>query len=263
MVGGNYTFADKTQSAFTFLPAAARSVRMDPVFLSSTDIPHSFKANWVWEVPFGRGRRFGSDTNGVVNALLGDWDFSGIARFQTRQYSTHEGRLVGMTQDELQDAFEIRADRSATGTTTVWSFPQDIVDNTRRAFNTDPTSSTGYGAEGPPTGRYIAPLSSPECLSVYVGDCAPRQITLNGPLFSRVDMRIKKRFPFARKAYVEIDFEMQNVFDSANFNHAFDLTPDAPLTANDVFRVTSAYTDINTTYDPGGRLGQIVWRVSW
>ena len=84
-----------------------------------------------------------------------------------------------------------------------------------------------------------------------------------GPLFSRVDLRIKKRFPFARKAYVELDLEMQNVFDSPNFNHAFDLTPDAPLTANDVFRVTTAYTDINTTYDPGGRLGQIVWRLSW
>jgi len=263
MVSGNYTYADKMQSAFTFLPAAVRSVRMDPIFLSSTDIPHSFKANWVWELPFGSGRRFGASTNGFVNALLGDWDFSGIARFQTRQYSTHEGRLVGMSLDELQDAFKIRVDRSATGTTTVWSFPQDIVDNTRRAFNTDPTSPTGYGAEGPPTGRYVAPLSSPDCLSVYVGDCAPPQITLRGPLFSRVDMRIKKRFPFARKAYVELDVEMQNVFDSPNFNHAFDLTPDAPLTANDVFRVTSAYTDINTTYDPGGRLGQIVWRVSW
>ena len=33
MVSGNYTLASKTQSAFTFLPAAARSVRMDPVFL--------------------------------------------------------------------------------------------------------------------------------------------------------------------------------------------------------------------------------------
>jgi hypothetical protein len=263
MVSGNYTLANKAQSAFTFLPAAARSVRMPPLFLNSTDIPHSFKANWLWELPFGRGRRFGAGANGFVNALLGDWDFSGIARFQMRQYSTHEGRIVGMTRDELQDVFKIRKERSAQGTVTVYSFPQDIVDNTRKAFNTNPTSPTGYGAEGPPSGRYIAPLSSPECLSVYVGDCAPRQITLLGPLFSRVDLRIKKRFPFARKAYVELDLEVQNVFDAPNFNHAFDLTPDAPLTANDVFRVTSAYNDINTTYDPGGRLGQIVWRVSW
>jgi hypothetical protein len=263
MVSGNYTFANKTQSAFTFLPAATRSVRMDPVFLSSTDIPHSFKANWLWELPFGRGRRFGTAVNGFLNALLGNWDMSGIARFQTRQYSTHEGRLVGMTLEELQDGFKVRIDRSAAGTISVWSFPQDIVDNTRRAFNTDPTSPTGYGAEGPPTGRYLAPLSSPECLSVYIGDCAERQIKLHGPLFSRVDLRIKKRFPFARKAYVEVDLEMQNVFDAVNFNHAFDLTPDAPLTANDVFRVASAYTDINATYDPGGRLGQIVWRLSW
>ena len=31
----------------------------------------------------------------------------------------------------------------------------------------------------------------------------------------------------------------------------------------DTFRVTTAFTDINTTFDPGGRIGQIVWRVNW
>lgn len=263
LVSANYTWAGKSQSAFTFLPSAARSVRRAPFDLNSTEVPHTLKANWVWEVPFGRGRRFGASANGFLGALAGDWDVSGIARFQTRQYSTHEGRLVGMSLDELQEGFSIRTERSPQGAITVWSFPQDIVDNTRRAFSTDPTSPTGYGAEGPPTGRYIAPLSDPGCLSVYVGDCAPPQITLHAPLFARVDMRLKKRFPFARRAYVELDLEVQNLFDSPNFNHAFDLTPDAPLTAADVFRVTSAYTDVNTTYDPGGRLGQIVWRVSW
>jgi len=27
--------------------------------------------------------------------------------------------------------------------------------------------------------------------------------------------------------------------------------------------VTSAYTDVNTTFDPGGRVGQLVWRFDW
>ena len=36
--------------------------------------------------------------------------------------------------------------------------PQDIIDNTRAAYSTDPTTATGYSAAlGVPTGRYIKP----------------------------------------------------------------------------------------------------------
>ena len=65
--------------------------------------------------------------------------------------------------------------------------PQDIIDNTRRAFNTDPTSPTGYGALGAPTGRYIAPAQQPGCIALYVGDCGtPEQMLLYGPWFVAV-----------------------------------------------------------------------------
>ncbi len=67
-------------------------------------------------------------------------------------------KVVGMSKSELQKNFKIRTVRDrTTGAITVFSFPQDIIDNTRRAFNTDPTSATGYGGDGAPTGRYIAP----------------------------------------------------------------------------------------------------------
>jgi hypothetical protein len=74
----------------------------------------------------------------------------------------------------------------------------------------------------------------------------------------RFDMRVKKKFPFGRKAYFELDVEVLNVFDNVNFNYVFN-----PGSGNTVFQVQSAYTDINTTYDPGGRIGQIVWRLTW
>ena len=64
--------------------------------------------------------------------------------------------------------------------------------------------------------------------------------------------------------------EVLNVFDNINFNHGGPtvtrlgqtgtLDPD---NGEDTFRVTSAYTDINTTFDPGGRIGQLVWRINW
>ena len=56
---------------------------------------------------------------------------------------------------------------------------------------------------------------------------------------------------------------MLNVFDTINFNHSVDNYPTPSQRLNDTFRVTSAYTDINTTFDPGGRVGQLVWRLNW
>lgn len=38
-----------------------------------TDVPHKFNFSGVYEVPVGRGKRFGSDVNKVADALLGGW----------------------------------------------------------------------------------------------------------------------------------------------------------------------------------------------
>jgi hypothetical protein len=257
LVNANYTFSRSYGSSL-------QSLRMDRIFLESTDVPHSFKMQWTYEVPVGRGRRFGSNMNRLMDAVLGNWEYSGTGRLQAEQFRIGETKLVGMTEDDLQKAFKIRTVRSDAGNITVFSFPEDIVENTRRAFATSATSATGYSSEGVPTGRYLAPASDPNCIAIYAGDCgvAP-QITLNGPLFTRFDMRLKKRFPFGRRANIEVDFEVLNVFDNINFNHATDPTPNNPLTAADTFRVRSAYTDINTTFDPGGRIGQLVWRINW
>ena len=147
------------------------------------------------------------------------------------------------------------------GTIVVCSLPQDIIDNTRRACNTDPTSATGYSADGVPTGRYIAPASAPGCVAVYQSDCGtPHNIYVRGPVFTRFDFSFKKRFPFGRRASFDLQLDLLNALDNINFNPTFDVTPAANTTA---FQITSGYTDINTTFDPGGRIGQIVWRLNW
>ena len=50
---------------------------------SDFDVRHIINANAVWEMPFGRGRRFFSDVNGLANALLGGWQMSGIFRWNS------------------------------------------------------------------------------------------------------------------------------------------------------------------------------------
>ena len=42
---------------------------------------HILFANVIWELPFGRGKPFGSDMNPVANAILGGWQISAINSF--------------------------------------------------------------------------------------------------------------------------------------------------------------------------------------
>jgi hypothetical protein len=50
--------------------------------LAEFDIKQRFVASYIWELPFGRGRKFGSDLPKVADLLLGGWEVSGIHVFQ-------------------------------------------------------------------------------------------------------------------------------------------------------------------------------------
>ena len=257
LVGANYTYGIKKVSSLQSL----RFPRIEVDASDDRNSPHVFKANWHYEVPFGRGRRFGGNMHPVVDTLLGNWEFSGNGKVQADRYRMVGVKLEGMTEKDLKKLFKISIEKNASGVTQVFSFPQDIRLNTWAAFSVDPTTATGYSvARGVPTGRYIRPASDPGCMFIFRTDCGARDINLNGPLNSRWDMRIKKRFPFGTRVNVELMAEVLNVFDNINFNHSVNF---APANGEDTFRVTSAYTDINTTFDPGGRIGQLVWRINW
>jgi hypothetical protein len=57
----------------TFNPSQMRGV-------SSYDTTHAINANVVYELPFGRGRKFGSGVNKFVDAFIGGWEVSGLYR---------------------------------------------------------------------------------------------------------------------------------------------------------------------------------------
>jgi hypothetical protein len=253
LVSTNYTYGIRKSLSL-------QTLRMDRIEVDSTGQPHEWKANFTYEVPVGRGRRFGTDMNPIINGIIGNWELSGNARVQTSRFRITNAKLVGMTADELSREFKIRIYKDAvTGTTTVYSMPADIIANTRAAYTTDATTATGYStALGVPTGRYIKPSSDANCIAIYRGDCNAPDININGPLFTKVDLRIKKLFPFLSKGSIEVNIEALNAFSNINFNH--NLTPGEGA---GTFQVTSAATDINTSFDPGGRVGQVVFRINW
>ena len=103
-----------------------------------------------------------------------------------------------MSLDEFRDAFNLRFDDAGR----VYMLPQDIVDNTVKALDVSATSATGYGANGAPTGRYLAPANGPDRIEIAqsivarphtgYGDCGARNVT-TGPPQVRFDLSIAKR----------------------------------------------------------------------
>jgi hypothetical protein len=51
------------------------------------NVRHTFVANWMYDLPFGRSRRFLSGAGGVMDWIVGGWSFQGVARLQS-------GRLI-------------------------------------------------------------------------------------------------------------------------------------------------------------------------
>jgi hypothetical protein len=196
-----------------------------PIFMlrdtgSPGDITHAFKANVLYDLPFGQGRRWGSGVNGAVDRIIGGWSIAWAGRMQSGTLvDLGNVRLVGMTTDDVQKMFKLRFDDAGKQ---VYMLPQDVIDESIKAFSVSATSATGYGTLGPPSGRYFAPANGPDCIEVDNGDdygeCGVRQLVVTGPLFQQHDVSISKRVRVIGRTELEFHAEMLNAFNQANFN---------------------------------------------
>ena len=68
--GGN----NQAQIINTWNPSQLRGV-------SDFNPAHQLNANWIYDLPIGRGRRFGAGANRIVNAVIGGWQLNGLFRW--------------------------------------------------------------------------------------------------------------------------------------------------------------------------------------
>lgn len=53
--------------------------------VSQYNIPHVFQFTYIYQLPFGRGKRFGAKMDPVLDAIVGGWQTNGIWRFDDGQ----------------------------------------------------------------------------------------------------------------------------------------------------------------------------------
>jgi hypothetical protein len=73
--------------------------------LSDFDVDQRFVASYIYELPFGRGKKFGADINRAANLLIGGWETTGIATFQA-------GFPYGINASDINSALNTPSQRS-------------------------------------------------------------------------------------------------------------------------------------------------------
>jgi len=67
------------------------------------DVRHQINVNGLYELPFGQGKKWGSNSNGFTNALIGDWSLSGIYRWTSGfPFSVYNCRSCWATNWNIQ-----------------------------------------------------------------------------------------------------------------------------------------------------------------
>lgn len=221
--------------------------------LTEGEVTHAFKLNWMIELPFGRGKRFGTNAGGVLDRIIGGWQIHGNARFQSGVWVDFGNvRMVGFDKKELRDMFKLRINENQR----VFMLPQAIIDESVKAFSTNPTSATGYGAQGAPSGKYFAPAMGPDCLEEIAagyGQCGTRTLAVRGPAFKEVDISIMKALPIVNRVQAEFRVEMLNAFNWVNY---------VPVAG--VGSTTGAGYEVSTlTGTNQARVVQLVSRITW
>ncbi len=265
LVQGSYTWSKGISNMY----ASSSTVYSDYYSLRKTglsrgispwDITHALKVNWIYEMPFGRGKMLFSGAGSVMDRIIGGWAFHGTARIQSGSpFSFGNVNLAGMTVQDLRNAIQIRHDDAKKIT---YYLPQDIVENTIKAFN---YNASGY-TSGAPTGRYIRPANGPDCVPAHGGMCGFSNVVVYGPRLVRWDLSAVKKVHITERVDFELRGEFLNAFNNINFrvgSAGNDVTTVGSFGSATFGQTREAYRDVSTTNDPGGRLIQIVARVNF
>ncbi len=193
-----YTYAKSidTASAFAsvFVNGAPGGDLQDPLDpssdrgLSDFDIRHNFVTNFLWELPFGKGRKFGAGYRGVTEKLIGGWGVSGILYLQS-------GIPFNAT---------LGFDRAGNGTTNVQAQRPSLA----------PGSNADSIVTGSPNG-YVDSTAFVLQPAGFYGNLGRN--TLKGPNLRTLDFSFVKKTPIQEGISVEFRGEFFNIFNITNF----------------------------------------------
>jgi hypothetical protein len=181
---------------------------------STFDTRHQLNSNWVVEVPYGKGRPFGSGSGRIANTVLGGWDLTGVLRWTSGfPVSVGNGAAWATNWDLSGYATQI-GPTPATGVT--------IVNGAPNMFKNYTTAVNSYRQDFP-------------------GEVGNRN-DLRGPGYFDTDLGLHKVFKITEQQQLQFRWDVYNAFNTVRFDvQSANISPDVASAFGFLSRTLTLY----------------------
>jgi hypothetical protein len=189
------------------------------------DIPHALVASYVYNLPIGRGKAVGSGMNRIADAVVGGWEFSGIATFKGGIPLSVFGNNWNSYGGDPRPDYVSGVNPKPSHQTISSSVPNSWANYNAFAYS-------AYGAFGT-TPRYMSEL--------------------RGPHYTNWDSALEKNWTFKESMRAQFRFETFNSLNHPNFY--------APGPANMELYAPTSFGLITNSFP--GRVVQLAGKFYW
>jgi hypothetical protein len=227
---GNYTY--QLSQGDGFGPDSSYTFLYDrPLgYVENNEFP---RQQWVfaggWDIPFGRGRKYGASTNRFVDAVLGGWNLSGI-------FTYYSGRRFWPTLENY------------AGNTQPFSGPNNIPDvGSGSPYPSHQDRNQWIIGDPTLTGPFAAPASN------TFGNYASHMLV--GPQFVNLDASLMKQFSITERIKFTLRLDATNSLNHTNLDN-----PNADVQSGNAGQITNiAFNGNNATMRRIQYSGVIRW----
>jgi hypothetical protein len=172
---------------------------------NTPDFRHRLTVSYVYDLPFGKGRQFGSSSNPVAQAVLGGWQVSGVTTVRSGE------------------AFDALLGGDVTNTGATSARPDRIHNPYDFSFNVAGQTAMGCSDPGHQTldcwfnqEAFAVPALAPGQSTAHMFGNTERAV-LRGPDLVNFDFSLYKTFQLSERFGLSFRSEFFNIFNHPNF----------------------------------------------
>ena len=182
------------------------------------DVRHSANVTALYELPYGKGRKFGRDSNPILNGLLGGWQLGEVMNFNSGlPFEVRVTRPDVVYRDTRNNTFVSNPIVVNGAPVTVPAINVPGGGNFRNFRRADYIGGDPF-LHADDKRFFLNPAAFAIPAPGLVGNLGRN--VLRGPILSQFDLTAQKQFPIREHLKLELRAEVYNLFNRANFSNA-------------------------------------------